>query len=355
MRRLALWMTCLWVATIASAQTVATRVSGHLDGIGRTVVYQVMGNGGRQVLGLDSTAVVDGAFSFTVEIGQPVSLFLSDSEHCHASDEVLKGLVLMLLPGENIVVSGNLDVYTMGGTPFYDSYAAFWKPIADMYKDATIEKYDSLGAVYSRYCMDYIVHHPDDEVSVALLGNLSDENFGKAMQILSPAVLNGRMAPLWKWQKQQVDERARGRAEELRVGVGTEAPNFVLPSLEGGSLELASLRGKYVVLDFWGSWCAPCMMGMPKMKEYWQKYSGRFELLGIDCHDTAEKWQKAVAQKGMGWKQLRQDEGTQDVAKDYVVQGFPTKVVIAPDGQIVYRSVGEDSEFYGMLDKLFGH
>lgn len=352
------WVVLLFILSVVvtlHAQTVGTRVSGHLDGVGNTIVYQVLGNGGRKVLMLDSTVAVNGAFEFTVSIDQPVTLFFSDSEHWHGpSDVVPKAVVLLLLPGEDVVLSGNLDVYTMGGSAFYDRYAAFRKPIADMYRDATIEMYDSLGRVYSNYCMDYIMHHPNEEVSVALLGNLSDDNFNKAMAVLSPAVLNGRMAPLWKWQKENVEARTKSRAGEQGLGIGTKAPNFVLPTIEGDLLALVSLQGKYVVLDFWGSWCAPCMMGMARMKEYWQKYAGRFELLGIDCHDTEEKWKEAVGKRGMLWKQLRHSDDTQDVLKEYGVEGFPTKIIIAPDGQIVYRSLGEDAGFYHKLDEMFG-
>ena len=63
---------------------------------------------------------------------------------------------------------------------------------------------------------------------------------------------------------------------------GIEAPDFTLNDLNGKPLTLSSLRGKYVILDFWGSWCGWCIKGIPQMKEYYQKYAGKFEILGID-------------------------------------------------------------------------
>ena len=74
---------------------------------------------------------------------------------------------------------------------------------------------------------------------------------------------------------------------------GIEAPDFTLNDLNGKPLTLSSLRGKYVILDFWGSWCGWCIKGIPQMKEYYQKYAGKFEILGIDCNDTEEKWKGA--------------------------------------------------------------
>ena len=72
------------------------------------------------------------------------------------------------------------------------------------------------------------------------------------------------------------------------------APDFTLNDLSGKPLTLSSLRGKYVILDFWGSWCVWCIKGFPQMKEYYQKYAGKFEILGIDCNDPEAKWKAAV-------------------------------------------------------------
>ena len=67
------------------------------------------------------------------------------------------------------------------------------------------------------------------------------------------------------------------------------APDFELPDLQGNPLKLSSLRGKYVVLDFWGSWCIWCIRGVPRMKEAYSKYKDKMEILGVDCQDTEEK------------------------------------------------------------------
>lgn len=72
------------------------------------------------------------------------------------------------------------------------------------------------------------------------------------------------------------------------------APDFELPDLQGNPLKLSSLRGKYVVLDFWGSWCIWCIRGIPGMKEAYSKYKDKMEILGVDCQDTEEKWKAAV-------------------------------------------------------------
>jgi thiol-disulfide isomerase/thioredoxin len=132
-----------------------------------------------------------------------------------------------------------------------------------------------------------------------------------------------------------------------------EAPDFTLNDLNGKPLTLSSLRGKYVILDFWGSWCGWCIKGIPQMKEYYQKYAGKFEILGIDCNDPEEKWKAAVEKYELPWLHVYNPRGDSKVLEQYEIQGFPTKIIVGPDGKIVKTIIGEDPAFYTFLDELF--
>lgn len=134
---------------------------------------------------------------------------------------------------------------------------------------------------------------------------------------------------------------------------GIEAPDFTLNDLNGKPLTLSSLRGKYVILDFWGSWCGWCIKGIPQMKEYYQKYAGKFEILGIDCNDPEEKWKAAVEKYELPWLHVYNPRGDSKVLEQYEIQGFPTKIIVGPDGKIVKTIIGEDPAFYTFLDELF--
>ena len=132
-----------------------------------------------------------------------------------------------------------------------------------------------------------------------------------------------------------------------------EAPDFTLNDLNGKPLTLSSLRGKYVILDFWGSWCGWCIKGIPQMKEFYQKYAGKFEILGIDCNDPEEKWKAAVEKYELPWLHVYNPRGDSKVLEQYEIQGFPTKIIVGPDGKIVKTIIGEDPAFYAFLDELF--
>ncbi len=130
------------------------------------------------------------------------------------------------------------------------------------------------------------------------------------------------------------------------------APDFTLNDATGTPLTLSSLQGKYVVLDFWGSWCVWCIKGFPEMKEAYAKYKDKVEFIGIACNDTEGRWQSALQKYELPWPQVL--NGTDpDVTKLYNVTAFPTKVVIDPQGNIAKAVEGESSEFYTYLDTLF--
>lgn len=129
----------------------------------------------------------------------------------------------------------------------------------------------------------------------------------------------------------------------------TEAPDFTLNDISGNQITLSDFRGKWVILDFWGSWCAPCLKGMPELKEIYSAYSGRLEIIGVNCNDTEESWKSTVSRLQLPWIQVFQPEdGT--VAATYSVTAYPTKVVVDPEGKIIKIYSGGSPTFKDDVD-----
>jgi len=151
---------------------------------------------------------------------------------------------------------------------------------------------------------------------------------------------------------------AGSEAAEMETGVEAveeetvEAPEFTLEDINGKQLSLKSLQGKYVILDFWGSWCPWCIKGIPDMNKYYAKYKDKMEILSIDCNDSKEDWKAAVKKYNMPWLHVYNPKMS-TLLKEYGIQGFPTKVVVDPKGNVVNVVVGEDPAFYTYLDELF--
>ena len=110
------------------------------------------------------------------------------------------------------------------------------------------------------------------------------------------------------------------------------------------------------MLDFWGVWCKWCVKGIPDMKAYYEKYQGMFEILSIDFNDSEEKWLSAIDNYDMEWRHVITDEeSAEELAEAYSIEGFPTKIVVDPEGKIIHITVGEDPAFYKFIDDLFGN
>ena len=161
-----------------------------------------------------------------------------------------------------------------------------------------------------------------------------------------------------KSQKAQTNETVTAQTTAAEADDDEMAPNFELPDLQGNPRKLSSLRGKYVIIDFWGSWCVWCIRGFPAMKDVYAKYKDDLEILGVDCQDSERKWRTAVEQYELPWLQVRcPDDMMDDLAQMYGIEGFPTKAVVSPEGKllkVVVGVVGEDPEFYTYLDELLG-
>lgn len=132
---------------------------------------------------------------------------------------------------------------------------------------------------------------------------------------------------------------------------GSPAPAFTLQNDKGEEISLNDFIGRYVVLDFWGTWCGYCVRGIPKMKDYYFKYKDKTEFLSIDCRDNKQTWIKAIAKYDLNWVNLFAEN--EKIANQYGIEGYPTKIIIDKEGKIVLKTTGESDEFYDKIDELF--
>lgn len=130
------------------------------------------------------------------------------------------------------------------------------------------------------------------------------------------------------------EEAERQIAKHRALTEGAAAPEFSLPSDKGGRVALKSLRGKYVLLDFWASWCGPCRSEIPRLKKLWEVYHAKgLEIVSITIDNKEADWRRALAEEQMPWTQLNAHGSP--VARQYNVQGIPHLVLIDPEGKIV--------------------
>lgn len=142
--------------------------------------------------------------------------------------------------------------------------------------------------------------------------------------------------------------------------VGVAAPDFSGLTPEGKEVKLTDYRGKYVVIDFWGSWCHACRHSHPHMRELYEKYHSQ----GLEFIHIANEYQKKLEEKKEKWlAAIKEDQigafthilntADNDIVKVYNIQAFPTKILVSPTGEILGRWEGEASELDQMLEKIF--
>jgi peroxiredoxin len=127
--------------------------------------------------------------------------------------------------------------------------------------------------------------------------------------------------------------------------VGKEAPLFEMPDVNGRTISLASLRGKYVLVDFWASWCKPCRMENPNVVAAYQQFKDKnFTVLGVSLDKNKEAWVNAIKEDGLAWTHVSDLKQWQSsVVSLYQIEGIPFNVLLDPQGKVIAKGLrGED-------------
>jgi thiol-disulfide isomerase/thioredoxin len=132
----------------------------------------------------------------------------------------------------------------------------------------------------------------------------------------------------------------------IATGNGSKAPEFSQADTSGVMVSLSSFRGKYVLLDFWGSWCVFCRKESPNLIKNFEKYKDKgFTIISIAADDDKKKWMGAIHKDNVGrWTHLSDLKGMKnEVSKLYFINGYPSNFLIGPDGKIIAQNLrGED-------------
>lgn len=145
-------------------------------------------------------------------------------------------------------------------------------------------------------------------------------------------------------------------ASQSSVTVGTEAPAFTQLDIDGNEVSLSDFKGKYIILEFWGSWCVHCRKSHPHLVELYEKYKGKnFDIISLAANDKREAWLKAIKEDKLLWSQinLAENKAKQDVAKLYGIKAYPTKILIDPKGVIVAYCTNNMDDIDNKLKQVF--
>ena len=343
--------------------TVSGKIE-HLDTPAKA--YMVYVDQGNQII--DSANIKSGAFTFTGSVSEPTLANLAvDHEGLGINALQNPDLVNIYLERGTIVVEAvdSISRSTISGTELNADHQRLTnsvKPIiermkllASKYESATEEQMRSeefMGNLQAEYSAieeeirmkqrDFIKANPGSLISLFSLRDIVNAG-GDLDEVI--VLFEGLDSKLRKTALgQELGEKVK-IAKTLTIGA--PAPDFSQADTAGNPIQLKDFRGKYVLLEFWASWCQPCRMENPNLVDIYADYKDKdFTILGISLDRTGERdaWIKAIQDDKLSWTQVSDLNFWQnEVAQLYDVQAIPKNFLIDPEGKIVGKNLWGDA------------
>jgi peroxiredoxin len=281
-----------------------------------------------------------GLYQLTVKGSQQRLMIFID-----ASDITIEGDLQTL---QNAKVSGSKShddfvAFNTTFNPLFAKLSAFAQKLngGDKDADGTIRKaYGEVVAEVNIKTDEFISSHSNSPVApfvLLVMMQLNDD----------PTVMEQRLSRMTNQAKANYfGKTALKLVEDAKfAAIGTEAPDFVQQDQNGKDVKLSSFRGKYVLVDFWASWCGPCRQENPNVVNAYNKYKDKnFTVFGVSLDRQKDPWLKAIKDDNLNWTQVSDLKFWNNaVAVQYKIQSIPQNFLIDPNGIIVAKNLrGED-------------
>ncbi len=325
-------------------------ISGQLEGVSGTIYLYDRDRA------VDSTTVDNGAFRLEGELTEPAVRYLTDATE---GKPATFSAMVILEPGA-ITVADNAEnpaSKQVSGTPANDAYAAYSAQSTALVKEyrnpeTTEERREAIEEEFGKLGRTAMEANRDNYFGAMMLQQLAYELSGQEtldqIALFSPAMQ----------QTEAIVKLREGAEQKIRTDVGQTYIDIEQPDADGNVVSLKSVvenpAVKYVLLDFWASWCGPCMGEVPHLKKTYEAFHDKgFEIYGVSFDKDREKWLAAVEQNGMNWIHVSElNRFDCQAGKDYAVQAIPTNLLIDAEGKIVAKNLRGEALYEKIAELL---
>ena len=326
-------------------------IEGQIEGANPTVYLFTQENNL-----LDSAAVKDGSFQIKGIAEEPQVAVLRD-----AREESATFVAMLLLEPGTITVSDDPDSpfrKRVSGTPANDASTAYGdagNKLVQEYRDSatTEERRTAIEEEYDVLTRQTVDQNRDNIFGALLLAQ--QLGFDLSGQELLDEI--AKFSPEMQQNQLLVDLKERAEAK-MKTDIGQPYIDVVQPDADGNEVSLKSVvenpANKYVLLDFWASWCGPCMGEVPHLKRTYDEFHKKgFEIFGVTFDDNREDWLDAVKENKMNWVHVGLLNGFDNqAAKDYAVNAIPSNFLIDSEGKIVAKNLRGEALYEKIAELL---